>query len=248
LAHSIVTEGGVASYKEGTMGVGYPALFFFPDTGGVTMIMDYPVPTWLAWLAWFAMAALFGTFLSPLRHDRGAGAKASVRGTHKEVYRFLAADHARLDGLLRRAVADPVHIDRAAYDEFRARQLKHIAMEEKILLPATKRANDGEPLPIVAKLRRDHAAIAALLVPTPTPAIVATLRTILSDHNAIEEAAGGLYGACDEILAAEAHEILIRLRAAPDVRVNRHADTLSVLGAARRALERAGYDLKLEAA
>lgn len=235
------------------MGIGYPTLFFLPDMGGVTMIMDYPVPTWFAWVAWFTIAALLGTFLSLLRRDRDAGvcvarAKDSVQDTYEEISRFLADDHVRLDGLLRRAVVDPVHIDRTAYAEFRAGQLKHISMEEKILLPAAKRANDGEPLPIAAKLRRDHAAIAALLVPTPTPAIVATLRTILNDHNAIEEDPGGLYGTCDEILAAEADEILVRLRAAPEVRVNQHADTLLVFGAARRALERAGYDLKLEAA
>jgi hypothetical protein len=171
-----------------------------------------------------------------------------VQDTHEEVYRFLADDHVRLDGLLRRAVADPVHIDRAAYAEFRAGQLKHISMEEKILLPAAKRASGGESLPIAAKLRRDHAAIAALLMPTPTPAIVAALRTILNDHNAIEEAPGGLYGTCDEILAAEADDTLVRLRAVPEVRVNRCADTPLVFGAVRRALELAGYDLQLEAA
>jgi hypothetical protein len=233
------------------MGIGYPTLFFLPDMGGVTMIMNFPVSTWFAWVAWFTIAALLGTFFSLLRRGRDAGvarAKDSVQDTYEEISRFLAADHARLDGLLRRAVADPVHIDRAAYAEFRAGQLKHIAMEEKILLPAAKRANDGEPLAIVAKLRRDHAAIAALLMPPPTPTIVAALQTILNDHNASEEGLGGLYGTCDEILAAEADEILVCLRAAPEVRVNRHADTPSVFGAARRALERAGYDLQLEAA
>ena len=234
------------------MGIGYPTPFL-PDMGGVTMIMDYPVPTGFAWAAWFTIAALFGAFLSLLRGGRNAGvcvarAKDGVQDTYEEISRFLADEHVRLDGLLRRAVADPVHIDRAAYAEFRAGQLKHIAMEERVLLPAAKRANDGKPLPTVAKLRRDHVAIAALLVPTPTPAIVATLRAILNDHNAIEEDLGGLYGTCDEILAAEADEILVQLHAAPEVRVNQHADTPSVFAAARRALERAGYDLQLEAA
>jgi hypothetical protein len=235
------------------MGTGYPTLFFLPHMGGATMILDYVVPTWFAWVGWFTIAALLGTFLSLLRRGRdagvcAAGVKDGAQGTYEVISRFLADDHVRLDGLLRRAVADPVHIDRAAYAEFRAGQLKHIAMEEKILLPAAKRANDGEPLPIVAKLRRDHAAIAALLMAPPTPAIVAALQTILNDHNASEEGLGGLYGTCDEILATGADEILVCLRAAPEVRVNQHVDTPSVFGAARRALERAGYDLQLEAA
>ena len=161
------------------------------------------------------------------------------------ISRFLADDHARLDGLLRRAVADPAHIDRAAYAEFRAGLLKHIGMEEKILLPAAQRARGGAPLPVAAKLRLDHGAIAALLVPTPTPAIVAALRRILTDHNPIEEDPGGLYETCDELLAAEADEILARLRAAPDVRVNPHVDSPLVFNATRRAVARAGYDLEL---
>jgi hypothetical protein len=235
------------------MGIGYPTLFFLPDMGGLTMIMDYSGPTWFAWVASFAIAALLGAFLSLLRRDRDAGvrvarAKDGAPDTYEEVSRFLADDHVRLDGLLRRALADPVHVDRAAYAEFRAGQLKHISMEEKILFPAAKRANDGEPLPIVAKLRRDHAAIAALLMLPPTPAIVAALQTILNGHNAIEEDPGGLYGTCDEILATEADEILACLRAAPGVRVNQHADAPLVFGAARRALARAGFDLQLEAA
>lgn len=161
------------------------------------------------------------------------------------IYRFLADDHVRLDGLLRCAVADPAHIDRAAYAEFRAGLLKHIGMEEKILLPAAQRARGGQPLDIAAKLRLDHGAIAALLVPTPTPAIVAALRRILADHNVIEEDRGGLYDTCDEILAAEADKILARLRAAPEVPVHSHVDSPLVLSATRRALARAGYDVDL---
>jgi hypothetical protein len=118
-------------------------------------------------------------------------------------------------------------------------------MEEKILLPAAQRARGGEPLPVAAKLRLDHGAIAALLVPTPTPAIVAALRRILTDHNLIEEDPGGLYETCDDMLAAEADEILARLRTVPDVRVNPHVDSPLVFNATRRAVARAGYDLEL---
>jgi hypothetical protein len=52
------------------------------------------------------------------------------------LYHLLAEDHARLDGLLQRSVTEAGTIDHAAYAEFRAGLLKHISMEEKILLPA----------------------------------------------------------------------------------------------------------------
>jgi len=156
--------------------------------------------------------------------------------------RFLADDHARLDALLQRAVAEPGSIDRAAYAEFRAGLLKHIGVEEKILLPATQGARGGEPLPIAAKLRLDHGALAALLVPTPTPQIVAAIRTILTAHNAVEEGPGGVYEVCEQLVGQEADTLLARLRAAPDVRMNPHVDSPLVRDATRRAVARAGFD------
>lgn len=165
---------------------------------------------------------------------------------HKPLYGFLAGDHARLDALLRRAADDPVRIDAVAYAAFRAGLLKHIGMEEKILLPAAQHARGGEPLPIAATLRLDHGALAALLVPTPTRAIVAALRAILAAHNPIEDAPGGLYDTCEELAGAERDALLARLRAAPEVPVARHVDSPHVLASARRALERAGYQFDLD--
>lgn len=52
-----------------------------------------------------------------------------------KIHCYLAADHDRLDALLERAISDPTNIDAAAYAQFRAGLLKHIAMEEKVLLP-----------------------------------------------------------------------------------------------------------------
>jgi hypothetical protein len=51
------------------------------------------------------------------------------------IHRFLARDHTRLDELLRRSVADPAVVDMAAYETFRSGLLRHIAMEEKVLIP-----------------------------------------------------------------------------------------------------------------
>ena len=57
-----------------------------------------------------------------------------------KIHCYLAADHDRLDALLERAISDPTKIDAAAYAQFRAGLLKHIALEEKVLLPAAQKA------------------------------------------------------------------------------------------------------------
>jgi hypothetical protein len=159
------------------------------------------------------------------------------------LHRFLADDHARLDTLLQRAGTDPTAIDGDAYAAFRAGLLKHIAMEEKILLPDAQRRRGGEPLPIAAKLRLDHGAIAALLVPTPTPRIIAALRAILAAHNVIEEGSGGVYEVCEQLAGGEIDLLVTRLRATPNVPVAPYSDGPRVIPAIRRALERAGYQI-----
>ena len=160
------------------------------------------------------------------------------------LFRFLADDHVGLAGLLQRAVADPEKVDYGAYAEFRAGLLKHIAMEEKILLPAARRLRGGEALPIADKLRRDHGALAALLVPTPTPAIMATLRAILDTHNSIEEGPGGVYEVCEKLAGDEAESLVAEMRRMSDLKLAPHVDGPQVMDATRRALERAGYCLE----
>ncbi len=141
------------------------------------------------------------------------------------IYRFFEADHRRLDGLLASAGSDPHRVDLAPFDEFRAGILKHIAMEEKRLIPAATAARGGTPLPIAARLRVDHGAIAALLVPTPTPRIVALLSSLLSSHNRREEEPGGLYRSCDEALGEEqAARLVDEIRSYPDVRLKPYND------------------------
>jgi hypothetical protein len=72
------------------------------------------------------------------------------------------------------------------------------------------------------------------LVPTPTRAILAAIRRILSAHNVVEEEPGG---------GDEAEALLARLRAAPEVPVHAHVDGERIMEATRRALARAGYRL-----
>jgi hypothetical protein len=154
----------------------------------------------------------------------------------------MAADHTRLDELLNRATAAPGRVEPAPYGEFRRGLLRHISMEEKILLPAAQRLNDDQPLAAAARLRLDHGALAALLVPSPTPQIVAALKTILTDHNQLEEATGGVYDTLDEMAAGEAEELIVRLQQAPLVPVSPFNDGPKVMPATRRALARAGYE------
>ena len=101
---------------------------------------------------------------------------------------FLVKDHGRLEALLQSAVAQVGSVDQGTYDRFRAGLLRHIGMEEKILLPAAQRLRGGAPLLIAAKLRLDHGAIASLLMPPPSAAVIATIRAVLKVHNTIEEA------------------------------------------------------------
>jgi hypothetical protein len=156
---------------------------------------------------------------------------------------YLTTDHERLAAVLDRSERGrSVEIDRDAFAEFRRGLLRHIAIEEKILLPAASRARGGEPLPIAARLRLDHGALAALLVPTPTPAIVHALRFILARHNALEEGPDGLYATCERLAPARASALVAELRAAPEVPVAAHNDSPLAIPATRRALARAGYD------
>jgi hemerythrin HHE cation binding domain-containing protein len=136
----------------------------------------------------------------------------------------MSRDHARLDALLRRSVADPARIDRAAFQEFRAGLLRHIGMEEKLLFPAAARAAGGTPLPLAERLRADHGRLAALLVPTPTHALAAQIAELLATHNALEEGEEGVYAQCERLAADQIDEIVARLAAAPAVRTAPHRD------------------------
>jgi len=160
---------------------------------------------------------------------------------HGAIYEFLAADHARLDSLLERAGECRSPEELSAYDQFRRSLLRHIAMEEKVLLPAAERVR-GTSIPEAARLRLDHGALAALMMPSPQPRIVRAIRTVLARHNPIEEAPGGVYDTCERLAGSAAEELLAALRATPQVPVKPHLDTPKVYEALRHALARAGYD------
>jgi len=157
------------------------------------------------------------------------------------IARCLEDDHRRLETLLKQASDHGEQIEPAAYSQFRAGLLRHISMEEKILLPAARTANGGKPLPRVERLHLDHGALAALLVPTPTRVIVEAIRAILDRHNVIEEGPNGVYEECERLPGFDTDAILKRLQSAPPVAMAPHADSPIAFQSMRAALNRAGY-------
>lgn len=140
------------------------------------------------------------------------------------IEQFMTEDHVRLDALLERAVPLKGAIDEEAYAEFREGLLRHIGMEEKVLLPEAKRLRGGEPMPIAQQLRREHGRLAALLVPPPTPERCERVREALALHNPLEEGPEGLYAQIDALAGAEGAAIVEKLRAQPRVPVAKYYD------------------------
>jgi hypothetical protein len=157
------------------------------------------------------------------------------------LYKYLADDHNRLDDLLEEATSQPGVINREPYGEFRRGLLRHIGIEERIVLPAIARLQNGKQAAIAERLRLDHGALAALMVPPPSDVIVATLRMILQRHNALEEQEGGLYLLLNELAKDEESALLERMKSTPEVPVMPYNDKPFVLEATERALKRAGY-------
>jgi hypothetical protein len=149
---------------------------------------------------------------------------------------FLADDHARLDRLLARAMASE-RIDLAAYEEFRAGLLRHIAMEEKVLFADARTRRHGSPLPVTKQLHADHAALASLLVPSPTHEILRTVRDILEEHNPLEEGDDGAYATCEQLAGGDIEAVIARMRAVPSVRVSDHVDEPRVHAHVARMLD-----------
>ena len=153
-----------------------------------------------------------------------------------DLHELLSHDHERLDGLLARALSGDV-VDLQSYEEFRRGLLRHIGIEEKILFPEIRRRRGAWP--VEQQLHRDHAVLAALLVPPPTAAEIETIRQILLQHNPLEEDAGGLYEMAEQLVGVDLTEIVARVRAFPEVSLAPHADTPVVRRAIKQLLREA---------
>ena len=129
------------------------------------------------------------------------------------------------------------------YSQFRSGLLKHIKMEENVVIPAVVKEQEGKPLTIAQKLRTDHGAIVALLVPPPSPTIIRALRYILAGHHRIEEGQGGLYDLSERILSEQLDQLMVEVLKVSEVPVLPHKSSPEIMEAVGRALERAGYKL-----
>ena len=160
---------------------------------------------------------------------------------NKRLHHFFTTDHRRLDDLLDKVTKEPDHIRMEFYHPFRTGLLTHIKMEEKILFPAAQEANGGVPLTIQGKLRLDHGALTALMVMPPTPAVIKVLIQVLEQHDRMEEEPGGMYDACEALAQSRTEQILEALRQTTEVPVHPPNPSSKAVGAAQRALERAGH-------
>jgi hypothetical protein len=159
-----------------------------------------------------------------------------VSSEPRSISDYLVVDHARLHALLARATAS-ADFDQEAFAEFRKRLLRHIAIEEKLLLPAARSARQGEPLARAHVLRVEHAALTSLLVPTPNAELCAEVLSILVPHDAMEEGQSGVYAECEQLFtAAESRALAAQAIAFREVKVTAHYDGVGVYRSAAAAL------------
>lgn len=203
-----------------------------------TVAGDYAAPDWACGSYRALLNELRSIELDTLRHVQIENHVLMPRfaAVGGPLSRAMAADHERLEALLERSVADPQRFDVAAFEEFRAGLLRHIGIEEKILLTDARRRRGGAPLPEAKTLRVEHGALASLLVPTPDHALVAEIRALLHSHDAREEGPGGLYETCERLAGDEVSELLERVRRAPSVPAAPHFDGVGAKRTAAGAL------------
>lgn len=140
-----------------------------------------------------------------------------------ELHAFLAHDHERLDALLEELRRGEGGIPHDRYDDFRRGLLRHIGIEERVLFPELRKRRGVTRLE--KQLHRDHAALAALLVPPPTHAEIEQITAILDTHNQLEEEAGGLYEIIEDLAAEDLPALMARVHAIPAIPVAPFSDT-----------------------
>ena len=64
------------------------------------------------------------------------------------LYQYLVGDHERLGDLLGQAISNADAIDLGSYAQFRTGLLRHIAMEERVILPAIAKLQGGKASPL----------------------------------------------------------------------------------------------------
>ena len=161
---------------------------------------------------------------------------------NKPLHHFFTEDHHRIDKLLNKATALSGEIEMNYYHQFRTGLLRHIKMEEKILFPAAKTANQVLMQELIPRYRLEHGALTALMVPPPTSSLIKVIRYVLEKHDLAEEMPGGLYDVCEALTQGQTQNILDQLANADEVPVHPPNPAPIAIESARRALARAGYD------
>ena len=149
-----------------------------------------------------------------------------------DLHDTLTEDHGRLDELLAAAIRDPETIDEGAWAEFRRGLLRHIGIEERVLFPLVRKIAGATEFE--RRLHRDHAALAALLVPPPRRDDIAQIRAILDEHNPIEESPGGFYDFVEQLPGLDRDTMMERVRAYAEVQTAPYTDSELL----RRTIER----------
>lgn len=160
----------------------------------------------------------------------------------KPLHQFFENDHEQIDELLRKATAPEDGFNLEYYYEFRARLLRHIKMEEKVLFPAARNIDPDLMQDLLPKYRSEHGAITSLMVPPPTASLIKVIRYVLECHNDAEERPGGLYDVCEALTRDQAQELLEELKNTAKVPMHLPNPAPIALEAAKRALARANYD------
>ncbi len=126
----------------------------------------------------------------------------------------LTRDHVAIPRMLDRCLLPSGAVDLRRFDEFRRFALRHVMIEERVLMPLLERRLGRAPA-FQNAMRKDHEAIAALCVPTPDPEWIGDLRELMTYHNQVEEQPGGFYALFDQHLAAEEKAVEAAFAALP---------------------------------
>lgn len=161
---------------------------------------------------------------------------------NKPLYNFFTTDHRRIEEFLDKAVSNIIEINLEYYHLFRGGLLRHIKMEEKILFPAAIKANKEMIPEIIPKLRLEHGALTALMVPPPTSSLIKVIRYVLEKHDLAEEQPGGLYEICEDLTQGQTIELLKQLSETPEVPIHPCNPAPFALESAKRSLVRANYN------
>lgn len=149
---------------------------------------------------------------------------------------YLQRDHQRLNRLLSAAIAGD-SLDLETFEAFRGGLLRHIAIEEKILLREVRRSLGDLPHPDAHRLRVEHGALTSLMVPTPTRPLVLEVLELLRIHDQREEGPDGVYATCITALGPEvSDELATRAEGYPSVPLMGHYDGPNVCRTAAEAL------------